>query len=457
MALSPQRAVEQARLLLEFHKRERIPLDEVRRYLTGAQRLPAVIPNGSPNEVKVMARSSRTNLMGRVVDAMVQKVFVDGFRAERESDDLDVWAIWQANRMDARQSAIHRAAFAYGTAYAVVLPGDPRPVIRGVSPRAMTAVYGEDQDWPLWALEHTGPGSWALYDDECVYYLGDDEDEGFNYLESREHGAPGVTPVVRYVDAIDLDEGDEPAQGPRSVFLTDADDIVPFPRGQVGPLMRLQDQLDLTTFSMQVAQHYGAFRQRYVIGWVADTERDAVKTSASQLWGFDMNPDDVKIGEFDQTNLDGYLRSREATVRHIAIVSQTPLHELMPDLANPTSAEALAAQESGHERKIDERKALLGEAHEQTLWLAGRYSNVDVPDDAQVVWRDTSARAFAATVDGLGKLTTMLGIPPQELWDRVPGASRQDVERWKSAAAQGDPFADLAAILDRQARDTPIA
>src|SRR5690606_3727468 len=62
-------------------------------------------------------------------------------------------------------------------------------------------------------------------------------------------------------------------------------------------------------------------------------------------------------------------------------------------------------------------------------------------------------RAFAATVDGLGKLVQMLGIPPQELWERVPGAPQQDVERWKATASQGDASANLAAMLDRQAAD----
>jgi hypothetical protein len=126
------------------------------------------------------------------------------------------------------------------------------------------------------------------------------------------------------------------------------------------------------------------------------------------------------------------------------------VHELIGELIN-LSAEALAAAEKGHERKVDERETLLGESHEQMFWLVGRYTGVDVPNDAQVVWRDTSARAFAATVDALGKLVSMLGIPPQELWERVPGATSQDVDRWKNAAAQGDSFRALADMLERQA------
>lgn len=448
MPLKAERVVEQANLLKGYHVTERQRLDKIRRYWKGRQRLPAVIPDSAPKEVKTMARIARVNACAIVIDTLAQSTFVDGFRARRESEDAEVWRVWQANRMDARQTGIHRAAFAYGASYAVVLPGDPVPVIRGASPRRMTAVYGEDPDWPIWALERLSRGLWRLYDEEAVYYVSgnlSDPTAGFEHIETREHGM-GVTPVVRYLDEDDLDADDdvEPDHG---TWGNDGD--LPL-RGQVAPLMPVQDQIDLTTFGLLVAQWYSAFRQRWAIGWVAEKEEEKMRAAASQLWTFDESPDDMKVGEFAETNLDGYIRSREASLRHAATLSQTPVHELIGELVN-LSAEALAAAEAGRDRKVDERKTLLGESHEQTMSLVGRLAGVEIPDDAQVVWRDTSARAFAATVDALGKLVQMLGIPTQELWERVPGATRQDVQRWKTAAAEGDSFRALADMLERQA------
>jgi hypothetical protein len=263
----------------------------------------------------------------------------------------------------------------------------------------------------------------------------------FSHLETRKHKI-GVTPVVRYLDEDDLDaedEVDDESGGDCDVT-----------RGQVVPLMPIQDQIDLTTFDLHIAQHFGAFKQRYIIGWVAENEREAIKTAASTIMTFDDNPEDVKIGEFAQTSLDGYIKSREASLRHGASLSQTPVHELIGELVN-LSAEALAAAEAGKDRKVDERKTLWGESHEQTFWLVGKLSGVTVPDDSQVVWRDTSARSFAATVDALGKLASLLGIPKQELWERVPGATQQDIARWKQAATQGDAFTALSDLLARQA------
>jgi hypothetical protein len=331
-----------------------------------------------------------------------------------------------------------------------VLPGDPVPVIRGSSPRNLTAVYGEDPDWPMWALEKLGGGLWRLYDDQAIYFLGESQDERtrgeFEFIETREHGL-GVTPIVRYLDEHDLDADDDvESQNPRGRAQTDE---VPM-RGQVPPLMPMQDQIDLTTFGLLVAQWYSAFRQRWAIGWTAEDEEEKAKAAASQLWTFDENPEDMKLGEFAETNLKGYIDSRDATLRHTAALSQTPVHELTGTLIN-MAAEALAAAEAGKDRKVDERHTGLGESHEQMFSLVARATGKSIPDDAQVKWRDTSARAFAATVDALGKLTQMLGIPPQELWERVPGATQQDVARWKAAAQQGDSFQVLADLLERQA------
>ena len=447
MPLSPDKAIAQAKEAYKLHVPERGSLDVIRRYWKGKQPLAAALPANSPPQVKRIAKNARINLCGLPVTTLAQSMYVDGFRTDA-GEEREAWSVWQANRMDARQSGIHRAAIAYNAAYAVVLPGDPEPVIRGVSSRAMTALYGEDPDWPMWALERCGRGVWKLYDEEAVYYLERRSDTEWSFVESREHDA-GVTPVVRFRDEDDLDADDEVDPDPALFGETNAVLL-----GQVAPLFSLQDQTDLTTIGLLVAQHYGAFRQRYIMGWVAEEEEEMMKASASSFWTFedvvDEDGNEIKIGEFNQSDLSGYIESRDAVLRYAASLSQTPVHELTGSLIN-LSAEALAAAEAGKDRKVNERQTLNGEAHEQVFQLIGRYKRLEIPADAQVVWRETSARSFAATVDGLGKLVTMLGIPMQELWERVPGATQQDVARWKAAAQQGDSFAVLTDLLERQA------
>lgn len=450
--MKPDAVVDLAQELKEVHEEEREQLDVVRRYWRGRQALPAVIPSAAPHEVKVMARIARVNICKIVVDAMTQSMYVDGFRTDLESENNPVWAAWQRNRLDARQTGIHRAAFAYGASYCVVLPGDSEPVMRGSSPRNLTALYGNDPDWPDAAIERLGrsrDGSslWRIYDETHSYFVKEgrpaagSQEREWTFISSSEHGA-GVTPVVRFLDEEDLDADDE-------VEPADRQSDLPILRGQVSPLFSIQDQIDLTTFNLLVAQHYNGFRQRYIVGWTADSEEERMKAAASQVWTFDEDADLMKLGEFEQTDLSGYIESREASLRHGATLSQTPVHELVGQLVN-MAAEALAAAEAGKDRKVDERQALAGESWEQALWLAGRYKGIEIPDDSQVRWRDTSAQAFAATVDALGKLAQMLGIPREELWERVPGATPADVARWKEKSKQGDSFAQLTDLLDRQ-------
>ena len=463
--LSSADAVEEVRNLRQIHDSERRHLDEIRRFWKGRQPLATVIPQDVPDQVKRLARIARVNICPIIVDSLAQNTFVDGFRSRALPESLDaqlsdpIWKAWQANKMDARQTGLHRSTFAYRAAYALVLPGDPYPVITTFSPRTLTAVYGDDPDWPMWALERGGDGLWKLYDEEAVYFVSEETkvsygrpEQVFTFVEARQYDGDtgGVVPVVRYLDEHDLDEGDE---------VEDESGAHRPTGGQIAPMMSLQDQIDLTTFNLLVAQWYTAFKQRYVIGWVPGSEREALRMGASRLMFFEDPASDadvqggqgIKVGEFAQTDLSGYLDSREALLKYAATLSQTPVHELVGELVN-LSAEALAAAENGHERKVDERKTLLGESHEQMLRLVGRLMGEKVEEDAEVVWRDTSARTFAATVDGLGKLATMLGVPAQELWTRIPGVTQQDVQAWQAAAEQGGAFAQLQALLEKQSQ-----
>lgn len=442
--------LDQVRRLLMVRKSEAEKLDEIHSYWRGRQDYP-ILPANVPREVRHLAKMSRVNMVALVVDVLAQGLFVDGFREPRAPEnDVEVWDIWQANGMDSRQIGVHRSTLAYGAAYVLVAPGDPHAVLRGKSPRQMTTVYsGFDDEWPAYALDVSRDGrmvSYRLYDNEAVYFLVDEDDNyrrmvDVDHLElsdeavvvgQAEHGM-GVTPVVRFRNHEDLDDD--------SCLL-----------GEVEPLMPLQDQIDATTFGLMVAQHFQAFKQRYIIGWMGDTETSQA-TAASRLWSFE-DPD-VKVGEFGEVNLGGYLDSRTATTELLATISQTPPHHLLGKMVN-LSAEALAAAESGQRRKIAERETTWGESWEQALRLAASVEGVDVADDAEVRWRDTEARSLAATVDALGKLTQMLGVPAQALWERVPGVSQQDVEAWKTLAASGDAFAQLTEMLASQSEPAPF-
>lgn len=444
MALSPEQAVDTAKGILKLRDEEQRRLNKIAAYTRG-QQASVYVPRGARQEYKWLIKRSKVNILPLVITVVAQALYVEGYRPAKGDTNSKAWDMWQANRLDRRQHGLHRAALKYGAAYATVLPGKPVPVIRPVSPRRLTAVYEDpvDDEWPKYAVEVVTSNMpdgkkkvVKLYDDTHRYELeGKAQGGGLKLVEGgiHEHGL-GVCPVVRFLDEDDLDG-----------------EVC----GEVEPLYDLQDQLNMTTFGLMMAQQYAAFRQRWVTGMVVQEDENGnpiepFNASVSRLWvGEDS---DIKFGEFGQTDLGGYLNSREATIRHAATASQTPPHNLLGEMVN-LSAEALAAAESGLQRKVAERKSTFGESWEQTLRLAGKAAgDTKAWEDtsSQIVWRDIEARSLAQTVDALGKLAQMLNVPAEELWERVPGVTQTDVKRWKSVAKQADAKAQLNAIIDRQ-------
>lgn len=413
------RASEEVRLeRLLSYRREGAPASGVFARLNGA------LPPGVPEEVRRLARVSRVNLIRYVVTSRVQDMIVDGFQTRQSGENVKAWEAWQANGMDARQMGVHRSALTFGASYVVVLPGKPVPVLRGVSPRDLTAAYAPGEDWPECALWKVGSG-WRLLDDENVWTL-DRVDGRFQVVgDPARHGA-GVCPVVRFRDAEDLDVDVE---------------------GVVEPLIALQDQINVTSFGLHVAQHFGAFRQRYILGWLADSEAQAAEVGAGRIMTFEDGPGDVEVGEFAQTDLRGYIESREASIRHLATVSQTPVHELMGQFVN-LSAEALEAARASHHAAVLENRTVAGEAWEQALRLASSLIGVTVDDSAEVVWRDTTMRSMAEIVGALGQLAQTLGVPRRALWARVPGVTQLELDQWEDATNRDSGLGDIMAVLN---------
>lgn len=451
MVMSDADAVSTAKDLLELRKQEQPRLAKIADYLSGKHDS-VYVPRGAKAEYRWLIDRAKVNILPLVVTVVAQNMYVDGYRATGSDENAAPWRVWQANRMDARQHGIHRSVLKYGAAYNVVLPGKPLPVIRPYSPRRLTALYEDPvhDEWPLYGVEaflqNTAKGPRKVvrvYDDQARYTLNGKPDGTQLELSGEdpvmEHRL-GVCPIVRYINQDDLD----------------GDGVV----GEIEPLFDIQDQLNMTTFNLLMAQQYAAFRQRYVTGMALPEDEDGnpqepFRSAVDRL--FVAEEATAKFGEFGQTDLEGYLKSRESTIRHMATVSQVPPYHLLGEMVN-LSAEALAAARDGLDRKTDERESLCGEAHEQTLRLTGlAMGDLDAWDDvaAQVVWRDTSARSLAQTVDALGKLVTMLGVPPEELWERVPGVTQTDVERWRKAARQGDAMGRLNDIIDRQMDGEP--
>ncbi|MFP3990660.1 phage portal protein [Streptomyces sp. E11-3] len=429
------------------------------------------VPKSATAEYRKLVEQARFNILPLLVSSVAQGLFVDGYRPSGSVDNSPVWdAFWQPNRMDARQTGLYRAALQYGLSYAVVLPGEDGkpPVITPYSPRRLTALYADpiNDEWPEYAVSIGTPRpvidaasptemvvTITVLDDEFTYtvdvpaavvmpqtnreYADPLPFEGlaidYAKVKVETHGL-GVCPVVRFLESHDdLDDG---------------------PQGIVYPMLPAQRQLNQTTFGLLMAQQYAAFKQRWVTGMAIAEDADGNpvepwNAAVNRVWQSD-SPD-TKFGEFGQTDLGGYLDSRDKTLLYVASARQIPPHTLVVGNAvSNVSAEALAALEAGHQLDIGEHKTSFGESVEQLLRLGGKAMGDETTwedTSAQVVWRDTTPRSLAQVADALGKLATQLDIPPRALWERIPGVTDTDIQRWESMAGDRDALGDVAALL----------
>jgi len=437
-------------------------LGKVKRYLEGDHDLP-YMPKGASGEFLHLAQRSVTNWTPLLSDTYGKGLFVDGYRPAKAADNSTGWSYWQANGLDARQSVAHRGAFEYGASYTLILPGTVQsrrvPLMRPLSPlRSMAWYRDEDDEHPELALRRVGKTAdgtqlLEMFDKTNVYTFARPKDYGTNWILSStdEHGL-GVTPFVRFRDRLDGD----------SV-------------GIIRPLIGLQDRINEIVFSTLIAIQYASFRQRWATGLaipvkeVQDPEHpddpnatieipvEPFEAAVNRLWVAE--DEQARFGDFAQTELSGHAAAYKEGVGTFASLAQISPNIFTGDLVN-ISAEALAQMERSTQLKLGQYETLFGEAWESAFRLAAhaaRDTKGAVDFDAQVRWRDTEARSMAQTVDALGKVATMLQVPVEALWDRIPGVTDQDVIRWK-ALRQTDPLADLVATVAKQTAtaNTPV-
>lgn len=422
MPLTPGSAQEVVAELFELRSKDRRRIEKIRDYLANEARL-TWLPLGTPRELQALAQMSRVNMMPLAVKATTQQMFVDGYVSDDEEAAQIVWGVWQRNRWDRKQIGVHKSAASYGVGYGVVMPSDNAvPSLRSVSPRTMTTAYGVDTDWPRYALEDLTNGTWRLYDETHTYDFeraaAKNKRSGagaatFTLVEgSITPHEQDVTPVVRYVSEEDID-----------------DPVL----GDVEPLFTLQDQVNLITFHLLVAEHYGAHGRKIIIGrMVKELEAKLVKVSANTMMTVNAEPGDVQFEELSQTALDDFIESRQAALRMMSAIGQVPAHELLGSLANLAAAALVESRESTA-RKVNERQIIIGEAHEQLLGQAGSLLGLDVDPMARVRWKPTIDQRAIQLVNMLAVIAEKLAVPPKALWDQLP-FSASDIEEFRNQA-----------------------
>lgn len=431
--LSNAEAIDVATTLEKANGVEWARLRRFVRYARGQQKLPW-LPDNVESEYKDIAKKSASNWLDLVIRAITQGLYVDGYGDSGDSDGSPLWdTAWQANGLDARQHALHRAVFTLGYSYLFEFPSEDGVWIRPEAATKVATTYDDPGDeWPRHALRVISKDRWELYDDEARYTI--TGVKGTRRVTVAEHGL-GVTPAVQMRSALDL---------------------LGTPMGEVEPVIPIQDRIVDATFTLQMVAKYGAFPQRWIAGLnPGEPLRDSDGVPLLDGNGDPIMPTikayidhillaadpDTKFGQFAAADLRQYVDALEAHIRHLAAITQTPPHYLLGSLVN-LSAEALAAAESGLQRKIKEKRQVLGEGYEQAMRLAALILGDEVAamdTSSQVHWQDIESRSLAQTSDALLKLS-QLGVPFQVLIRMIPGLSQQDQDEAVDLIRNGNPI-----------------
>jgi len=386
------------------------------------------------------------NFCRLVVQAVEERLAVEGFRFGSDRRNARAWRVWQANQLDAHSQRAHREALIKSECSVIVAPPiGGEPIIRIQKPEEVAVAYDDDPLVRAVALKR-----WATPDGRTLatlYYA--DRIEKYQARKGSAGGTASWEP--RLVDG-------EPWPLPHTlgavpvVPLVNDPDIDGVGTSELAPVLPLQDGLNKVMVDMIVASEYSAFRQRWVTGLEIpidpETQKpvELFKAAVDRVW---MARDkDVKFGNFDESDLAPYVKAIETFIQHIATTTRTPPHYLLGSSGVFPSGESLRATETGLVAKARRRTRDFGESWEEVMRLAFRGIGDKGGAEfvaAETVWRDPEFRTESEHVDALLKLAS-LGVPNEQLWEDA-GYTPQQIDRFR-ALRRGD---DTAARLLAQA------
>jgi hypothetical protein len=409
------------------------------------------------DQFRQLLEDSRSNFMRLVVDVVEERMRVEGFRLSAAADqaaDQESWNIWQANQMDALSQMGFVEALVKGLSYASVwfdTDGDEYPDIAIEDPLQTIVAYEPGSNFrrraaalKVWRDDWTGKERANVYLPNGIYKFERDDPK-----------ATGpATAQGRALETSDLRDGWKELEGE---FVANPLGIVPIvplrnrPRplcegeSELCDVYRIQNQINGFNFLLALAGYFGAHRQRWVTGITLTTGADGkpiepFNTAIDRLWTEEN--EQARFGDFDQTDLSGYLKTTEQKVTHIAITTRTPKHYLLPEGQEP-SGDAINSAEAGLVHKVQRKQRTFGEGLEEVIRLARRFAgDTDAPVDSEIIWADARLRTEAEITDAaVKKLQIGLISHAQALEDL--GYSPQQIERM-GASREVTPVAPVA-------------
>ena len=374
-------------------------------YYRGAQRL-KMMGLSTPPEMRDL--QTVINWCRTTVDALAERLDIEGFRSGDRELDQQLWDWWKFNNMRARADQGHIESFAQGSAFVVVgkHPTKPRPRysvetsgvfsvrLSDLGDEVEAAVrYYVDRDSveratlylpdeTVWL--HRGPSRW-VEDDRDVHMLGE-------------------VPVVPLTNRMTLDD--------------------PFGESEMTDVMSLVDAACRTATNLSTASETLAVPSRYVTGateqdFIDPTTGEPVPVWEAYLGRLNALTDaDAKVFQLDGADLKNFTETLSTYGKLVSSVTGLPLHYLgVTSDGNPTAADAIAAAEARHVKRAERKQDAFDSPWGKVQNLAHRIvNNTDEELLVQPVWRDAGTPTVAARTDAVVKLKQTGLLPIEGAW-----------------------------------------
>jgi hypothetical protein len=419
------------------------------------------------------------NWMGVVVDAGVERMKIEGFRfpivgeAEAAGDEDDettgdrlAWDIWQRNNLDLASELAHEQMFVSGRVYLMVGPQEDgsteHPLFTVEHP---SEVYVHHQANSL-SPRVAAIKRWYDHDSELMFatlYL---RDSVWKFQSNQKatvaEASTSIAWVPREVDSPVLEN---PVGVVPVIPLYNRQQLLGHGKSEIEEVIPLQDALNKFWNDMLVTSEFSAFRQRVFIGMQTpeDEKGDPIpdfdlKAAVNRIMA--IKDPNVKVQEFQISDLSGMISAIVACRDHIAARTRTPPHYLVGNVVN-VSGDALKASEGGLVSKVKRRSRFAGEGWEEAQRIAFAYKALAASGTerkmlearanfyaAETIWSNPEITTESQLADSLAKYAT-LGVPRVPLWERM-GATQTEIVRWKGLLGEEPkelPPQALAALL----------
>ena len=338
-----------------------------------------------------------------VIDALEERLDVEGFRHVNGDADNELWRVWQANNLDEESQQSHIDALVMRRSYVIVGTNEadrdtplvtvesPLETYAEIDPRtrkvraALKRVKETDQFGTATTQEHV-----SLYlPDRTVWYENWSAQSEATHVD--EHGL-GEVPVVPLVNR------------PRTADR--------YGRSELNSVIPLSDAANKLATDMMVGAEFHAIPLRGMFGAgpedfvdIKGQRQTAIQTIMGRLLA--IKEAGGQTFEFSASSLANFHQSIDTLARMVSAMAGLPPHFMGYSSDNPASADAIRSSETRLIKRAERKQGCFGGSWEHVNRLVGRFQTGDW-DPAlkrlETVWRNAATPTIAQAADAAVKL-----------------------------------------------------